>query len=119
MSGPRYSEAEARAAIVSSQSFAEALRCLDMCATGSNWRTLKRYALEVWRIPVDHFDPHAASRDRLRQNQWIARPLDEVLVEGSAFSRVQLKKRLYAEGSSAPSARCAVRVSSGGDDECR
>ena len=73
-----------------------------MCATGNNWRTLKRYALEVWRIPVDHFDPHEASRERLRQNQWTARPLDEVLVEGSAFSRVQLKKRLYAEGLKRP-----------------
>jgi hypothetical protein len=90
-----------------------------MCATGSNWRTLKRYALEVWRIPVDHFDPHAASRDRLRQNQWIARPLDEVLVEGSAFSRVQLKKRLYAEGLKRPICEMCGQVSSGGDDECR
>lgn len=49
-----------------------------------------------------HFDPHEASRERLRQNQWTARPLDEVLVEGSAFSRVQLKKRLYAEGLKRP-----------------
>jgi hypothetical protein len=96
MRGPRYSEAEAREAIAASRSFAEALRRLDMCATGNNWRTLKRYALEVWKIRVDHFDPHAASRDALRRNQ-IARPLEQVLVEGSSFSRVQLKKRLYAE----------------------
>jgi len=98
MEGPRYSEAEARTAIGESRSFAEALRRLDMCASGGNWRTLKRYALEVWGIPVDHFDPHAASRDALRRNQRTARPLEEVLVEGSSFSRVQLKKRLYAEG---------------------
>ena len=102
MGGPRYSEAEARAAIAASRSFAEALRRLDMCATGNNWRTLKRYALETWGIPVDHFDPHAASREQLRRNQWAARPLDEVLVERSSFSRVQLKKRLYAEGLKRP-----------------
>jgi hypothetical protein len=100
--GPRYSEAEARTAIASSRSFAEALRRLDMCATGSNWRTLKHYAVDVWQIPVDHFDPHAASRDALLRNQRAATPLAEVLVEGSTFSRVQLKKRLYAVGLKRP-----------------
>ena len=96
--GPRYSEAEAREAIAASRSFAEALRWLDMCATGNNWRTLKRYALEVWDIPVDHFDPHAASRAALLRGRRTPTPLAEVIVEGSSFSRVQLKKRLYAEG---------------------
>jgi HNH endonuclease len=96
--GPRYSEEEAREAIAASRSFAEALRRLDMCATGNNWRTLKRYALEVWRIPVEHFDPDAASREALLRGRRVATPLAEVLVEGSSFSRVQLKKRLYAEG---------------------
>jgi hypothetical protein len=99
--GPRYSEAEARVAIGASRSFAEALRRLDMCATGNNWRTL-RYAVEMWRIPVAHFDPHAASRDALLRNQRTATPLAEVLVEGSSFSRVQLKQRLYAEGLKQP-----------------
>jgi hypothetical protein len=77
--GPRYSEAEARTAIAAS-------------------RSLKRHALEVWCIPVDRFDPHAASRAALLRRRFVARPLDEILVEGSSFSRVQLKKRLYAEG---------------------
>jgi hypothetical protein len=96
--GPRYSEEEAREVMAASRSFAEALRRLDMCATGNNWRTLKRYALEVWRIPVEHFDPHAASREALLRGRRLATPLVEVLVERSSFSRVQLKKRLYAEG---------------------
>jgi HNH endonuclease len=100
--GPRYSEAEARVAITASRSFAEALRRLDMCATGNNWRTLKRYALDVWRIPVDHFDPHAASREALFRGRRVATPLAAVMVEGSSFSRVQLKKRLYAEGLKQP-----------------
>jgi hypothetical protein len=100
--GPRYSEADARTAIAASRSFAEALRRLDMCATGGNWRTLKRYVVEVWMISVDHFDPHAASREALLRNRRIARPLDEILVEGSSFSRVQLKKRPYAEGLKKP-----------------
>jgi predicted nucleic acid-binding Zn ribbon protein len=104
--GPRYSQAEAVAAIATSLSYAEALRRLGMCASGGNWRTLKRYATEVWRIPVDHFDPHAASREALARNRLVERPLDEILVEGSPFSRVQLKKRLYAAGLKSP--RCEL-----------
>jgi len=71
----RYSEAEARAAIAASQSFAEALRRLGMCASGGNWRTLKAYAIDVWHIPIDHFDPHAASRKALERGRYPARPL--------------------------------------------
>jgi hypothetical protein len=89
-------------AIAASRSFAEALRRLGMCASGSNWRTLKRYAVEVWSIPVAHFDPHAASRDALLRGRWRAKPLTEILVEGSSFSRVHLKKRLYREGLKQP-----------------
>ena len=69
-----------------------------MCASGGNWRTLKAYAIDVWRIPIDHFDPHAASRKALERGRYPARPLNEILVAGSTFSRGQLKKRLYAEG---------------------
>jgi hypothetical protein len=95
---PRYTEAEARAAIVASLSFAEALRRLGMCASGNNWRTLKTYATEIWRIPIDHFDPHAASRAALVRGRYSPRPLAEILVENSPFSRGHLKKRLYDEG---------------------
>src|SRR5690242_3709430 len=92
---PRYTEDEARAAIAESLSFAEALRRLGMCASGNNWRTLKTYATDVWRISTDHFDPHARSRAALARGRYPARPLDEVLIEGSSFSRGHLKKRLY------------------------
>jgi transposase-like protein len=94
----RYSEQAAREAIAESRSYAEALRRLAMCASGGNWQTLKRYATEIWLIPVDHFDPHAASRDALARNRRAARPLAEILVEGSTYSRAQLKDRLYEAG---------------------
>jgi hypothetical protein len=96
--GPRYSEAEARAAIASSSSFAEALRKLDLRAAGGNWRTLKRYATEVWRIPIDHFDPHSASRAALGRARTPARPLDALLTADSGSARGNLKRRLYQEG---------------------
>jgi hypothetical protein len=95
---PKYTEAEARAAIEESRSFAEALRRLGMCASGNNWRTLKTYAISVWHIPFDHFDPHASSRAALERGRYTERPLSEILVEGSSFSRGHLKKRLYAAG---------------------
>jgi hypothetical protein len=97
-SGPRYTEADARAAIAASRSYAEALRRLGMRAGGGNWRTLERYATTVWRIPVDHFDPFAARRDAAGRRRAPARPLAELLTEHSRCSRGTLKRRLYASG---------------------
>ena len=78
--GPRYSEAEAREAIAASLSYTDALRRLGMRPAGGNHRTLRRYAEEIWRIPVDHFDPDAVRRGRLyrdpsrsRRSSWRAR----------------------------------------------
>lgn len=93
--GPRYTEAEARAAIAASKSYSEALRRLGMRAAGGNHRTIRRYAEEVWRIPVDHFDPDSARRVGLGRAPT---PLAEVLVEHSTYQRGLLKERLFAEG---------------------
>jgi hypothetical protein len=89
--GPRYSKHEARTAIAASQSWAEALRRLGMCWSGGSHLVLRKYA-EIWEINTDHFDPYFASRGR---GFVRALPLDEILVEHSSFSRVQLKRRLY------------------------
>jgi hypothetical protein len=94
---PRYTREEAEAAIASSSSFAEALRKLGMRAAGGNWRTLKRYVAE-WDIPIDHFDPHAASRAALGRGRIPARPLADLLTVNSAAARGNLKRRLYQEG---------------------
>jgi hypothetical protein len=89
---PRYTEQEARHAIAASHSYAETLRRLALCASGGNWRTLRDWA-ERWEIPTDHFDPcagrAAASRSR-------SRPLEEILVADSTYSRGSLKRRLWA-----------------------
>ena len=64
-----------------------------MRPAGGNHATLKKYA-SVWGISTAHFDP--------AKNRWLgrmpARPLDEILVRGSTYSRGHLKERLYAEG---------------------
>jgi hypothetical protein len=92
---PRYSEAAAREAITTSHSWSEALRKLGMRPAGGNWKTLRRYADEVWHIPHDHFDPYASQRGAVRA--WRT-PLGDILVTGSNYSRGHLKDRLYAEG---------------------
>jgi len=66
----RYSEAEARAAIAASQSFAEALRRLGMCASGGNWRTASgngyfgglQFSPRTWKAFGGQGMPHRASR---------------------------------------------------------
>jgi hypothetical protein len=75
--GPRYSEAQARAAIAASTSYSEALRRLGMRPAGGNHRTIRRYAEEVWRIPVDHFDAGLARRRPLRRDPVL---LEAVLI---------------------------------------
>jgi hypothetical protein len=66
-----------------------------MRAAGGNHRTIRRYAEEIWRIPVDHFDPDGVRRAALRREQI---PLAEILVERSRYQRALLKERLFAEG---------------------
>ena len=94
--GKRYTEAEARGAIAESMSWAEALRRLGYCQTGANHEMLKKRAAE-WGISTAHFDPYASSRG-LRPK----RPLEEILVEGSTYSRSSLKRRLYDAGLKKP-----------------
>ncbi len=93
-----YTEEEARAAIAASKSWAESLRALGLCPTGGAWRILKKYA-GIWEISTDHFDPAAARQNNLKQGQ---KPLAEILVERSTYSRSHLKRRLFAGGLKKP-----------------
>jgi len=65
-----------------------------MCHTGGAHQVLRKYAA-LWSIPTDHFDPYAAVRGTRAARR---RPLEEILVEGSTFSRNHLKERLYEAG---------------------
>lgn len=95
--GPRFNESDVREAVASASSYTDALRRLGMRTAGGNHRTLRKYVEEIWHIPTDHFDPGAASRAALERSRKAA-PLEDVLVEGSTYSRGMLKKRLYATG---------------------
>ncbi len=69
-----------------------------MCHTGGAHKVLRKYAT-AWGISTDHFDPYATVRERAGTLQ---RPLEEILVEGSTFSRGHLKERLYQAGVKQP-----------------
>jgi hypothetical protein len=91
-----FTEKDARRAIGDSLSWAEALRRLGYCQTGGNWKTLKKYAA-VWEISTAHFDPDFVRNRALRRSHSIT-PLEEILVEGSTYSRSHLKRRLFEVG---------------------
>jgi transposase-like protein len=95
---PRYSEDQARAAIAASFSYAEALRHLGLCTTGGNWQTLRTWVVR-WDVDTTHFDPNIARRAGLHRPP---RPLEEILVEHSTYSRNHLKDRLYLAGLKSP-----------------
>ncbi len=92
--GPRYTEDEARRAIVASLCWAEALRRLGVRPSGGHHKTLKKWALR-WRISTDHFDANAA---RGRAGSTRRRPIETLLVAHSTYARGHLKARLYNEG---------------------
>jgi hypothetical protein len=91
---PPFPEEAARAAIAESKCWADALRLLGYKPRGRNHRTLRRWA-EHWSIPTDHFDPHVGRRRAGRSKEI---PLDQLLVEGSTYSRDKLKRRLFESG---------------------
>ncbi|HVO53892.1 MAG TPA: hypothetical protein VMT37_05705 [Solirubrobacterales bacterium] len=103
MAGRRlsYTEEQAREAIAASLSWAESLRRLGLCPSGGGWRVLKKHAAE-WDISTAHFDPNRSRQGNLAPK----RPLREVMVSGSTYSRYHLKCRLYAEGLKQP--RCEL-----------
>ena len=91
---PGYSEQQAREAVAESFSYAATLRCLGLCSTGGNAALLKKW-LDRWGIPTGHFDPDRGRDAALRRP---LKPLHEVLVAGSSYSRKDVKRRLFAEG---------------------
>jgi len=82
-------------AVKVSRSYSEVLRRLGMRPAGGNHSLLRKWVDDVWQIPTDHFDAGGASIRNLHREPI---PLVKVLVEGSTYSRSNLKPRLFAEG---------------------
>jgi hypothetical protein len=92
---PGYTKEEASEAVSASRSLSETLKRLGQRPAGGNFRTLRTW-LDRWCITTDHFERFAGAGAGLRAFE--ARPLDELLIEGSTYSRQSLKRRLYSEG---------------------
>lgn len=92
---PRYGEDEARRAVAVSLSYSETLRRLGMGVAGGNHALLRKYVDDIWRISTKHF-----TQDERRSNAFKkpAKPLIEILVTDSTYSRKSLKRRLFQEG---------------------
>src|SRR5579875_1321578 len=90
---PRYDEQAARAAVAASLSYSEALRKLGLRPAGGNHELFRKYVDEVWKISTEHFDPARARTLVLLQRE--VKPLSEILIERSSYSRRSLKHRLY------------------------
>jgi hypothetical protein len=93
-----FPESQVREAVAQAICWSDALRALGYEPKGHNIRTLQRWVAK-WRIPTDHFDPYAAQH---RAADTRRRPLDEVMVENSTYTRGQLKPRLVAAGLKRP-----------------
>jgi HNH endonuclease len=80
--------------VARSLSYSEVLRRLGMRPAGGNHRLLRKYVDELWRIPTDHFD---SSGSAIRNLHKTAKPLSEILIKESTYSRGKLKHRLFEE----------------------
>lgn len=90
----RYDEEQVREAVANSCSLTEALRRLELRPAGGNHRTLRKL-IERYELSTAHFRPDWIRRDPRPDG---AVPLEDVLVQESAYSRKRLKQRLYDAG---------------------
>jgi len=91
---PRWTEQQLRDSVAESDSVSDVLRRFGLRPAGGNHALAKRWILR-WDISTEHFT-HGG--DRFANSRPAARPLEEVLVEHSRYSRSSLKKRLYKSG---------------------
>lgn len=92
---PGYTEEQAREAVAAAKCYADAIRRVGLRPAGGNHKIFRKYVDEIWRIPTDHFDPVNSGFRGVRKP---IKPLSEVLVEDSTYSRLSLKRRLFESG---------------------
>lgn len=91
-------ELRLRAVVDSCQSYAAILRTFGLRTEGGNIRTLKKHMARL-QISGDHLDGKAQTIDALKAySRSKARPLAEILIAGSTYSRKELKRRILREG---------------------
>jgi hypothetical protein len=92
---PRHTEAEVRRAVAAARRLTGAIRNLGLRPAGGNHVSVRGLIMR-YGISTAHFDPYWASRRGNHPPRGL--PLEAVLVEGSTYNRVTLKRRLYEAG---------------------
>jgi hypothetical protein len=93
-----FPEDQFREAVARALCWSDVLRELGYETKGHNIRTVQRWA-QRWQVSTEHFD---ADRVRALAGRRRAQPLQDVLIEGSTYSRGKLKERLIREGLKRP-----------------
>lgn len=91
---PRYTEQQVRDAVAAAPNLSQALTALGLRPAGGNYQTL-RALIERLGISTAHFAPDGRPPGSVMRR---AIALDEVLVDGSTYSRKRIKQRLYETG---------------------
>lgn len=95
MSQKRYNKILLQEAVRNSLSIRETLRYLGIVAAGGNYKTIYKYIKE-WNIDTSHFTGQLWNKGKHRTCNP-ARPLSEILVDGSNYQSYKLAKRLLKE----------------------
>jgi len=93
----KYDEQTLREAIATSDSFAEALRKLEIRAAGGNYATLRKQ-IELLNIDTSHMAGMTWNKGK-KSPYVMERPLEEILVKDSDYASTNtLRKRLIRQG---------------------
>jgi hypothetical protein len=84
----KFSESNLKNIVADSDSYKDCLLKLNIRSAGGNYKTLKKY-IKLYNIDVSHFN--FKNENLLNKSK----PLDDILVENSTYSRRSLKERLY------------------------
>ena len=99
-------------ALIKSKSYTEVLNFLGLKASGSI-TTIKKY-INLLNLDVTHFeerkDIYKRTLGKINKNK---KDLKDILVEGSTYSRPNLKRRLYKEGYKKKFVNCVVKMKIG------
>lgn len=90
-----YTIEEFKKAVEESYSIAQALTKLKLSPRGGNYRIFKRFE-KLYNIDTSHFTGQGHMKGR--KNNFLTKPLSEILVKNCEYSSNKLRKRLISEG---------------------
>lgn len=90
----KYSKEYIEPIVKLSKSIREVLDKMNLRAAGGNYKVINNYILKH-EINTSHFEKSSDRISRIRKEKI---SLDKILIENSAYSRKELKQRLYKEG---------------------